>query len=146
MWYRNYIFIRRPHSPSNKMAPFVVFVKQKCSDPDCGLFGATLGCRVRSCKKNYHYPCADRLSVYLKVRMWDGLKLPIACKEHRHIKSICDIKSKRKRKRVAKGLFCMPTCIHFGFQVDFLQPVRIIEYSDVTNFVNVCCISRWSKR
>lgn len=37
--------------------------------------------------------------------MWDGLRLPIACKEHRHVDAMCDIKSKKKRKRGSKGLF-----------------------------------------
>jgi hypothetical protein len=78
---------------------------QKCSDADCGLFGATLGCRVKKCKKNFHYPCADKLAVKLHVRMWDGMKLPVACKEHRHANQVCmDYKPKKKRKSLKKGL------------------------------------------
>jgi hypothetical protein len=67
---------------------------QKCSAPDCGRLGATLGCRVKSCRKIYHYPCADRLSVYVKVRTWDGYVKPVACKDHRHEEG-----KQRKRKR-----------------------------------------------
>jgi hypothetical protein len=79
--------------------------KIKCSDADCGLFGATLGCRVKKCKKNFHYPCADKLAVKLHVRMWDGMKLPVACKEHRHANQVCmDYKPKKKRKSLKKGL------------------------------------------
>ncbi|KAH9530950.1 hypothetical protein CY35_19G011100 [Sphagnum magellanicum] len=78
--------------------------KIKCSDADCGLFGATLGCRVKKCKKNFHYPCADKLAVKLHVRMWDGMKLPVACKEHRHANQVCmDYKPKKKRKSLKKG-------------------------------------------
>ncbi|XP_024384908.1 uncharacterized protein [Physcomitrium patens] len=80
--------------------------KFKCSDPDCGLFGATLRCRVGSCKKNYHYPCADKLSVYGKLRMWEGLVKPVACLDHRHFNDVVDTKPQKeskKRKRRKKG-------------------------------------------
>ena len=34
------------------------------------------------------YPCADKLSAFMKVCMWDGFVLPLACMDHRHINHV----------------------------------------------------------
>ncbi|KAG0566165.1 hypothetical protein KC19_7G043200 [Ceratodon purpureus] len=72
--------------------------KMKCSD--CGRLGATLGCRVKKCKRTYHYPCADGLSAYRKIRLWEGFVKPVACKDHRLGKAK---QKKRKRGKLAEG-------------------------------------------
>ncbi|KAJ7559687.1 hypothetical protein O6H91_04G096700 [Diphasiastrum complanatum] len=55
-----------------------------CADPDCRSFGATLGCRVKQCRRSFHYPCADKLASQCRLRMWEGYYSPIACHEHLH--------------------------------------------------------------
>lgn len=51
----------------------------------CREYGATLGCRVKTCRRSFHYPCADELASQLRCRMWDGVQFPIACRGHRHV-------------------------------------------------------------
>eukprot|EP01018_Ginkgo_biloba_P012766 Gb_02213 [translate_table: standard] len=56
---------------------------------ECKRFGATLGCRVKKCKRSFHYTCADWLSSQLRCRMWEGCSRPIACYSHRHVDNEC---------------------------------------------------------
>ncbi|GLJ56044.1 hypothetical protein SUGI_1203260 [Cryptomeria japonica] len=49
---------------------------------ECKRFGATLGCGAKTCKKIYHYPCADWLSTKLCCRMWEGFRSPVFCYYH----------------------------------------------------------------
>lgn len=76
----------------------------------CGEYGATLGCRVKACRRSFHYPCADRFASQLRCRMWDGVQSPIACQSHRHVEQSCqhskekppDLKKWRYRGRVSR--------------------------------------------
>eukprot|EP00897_Mesotaenium_endlicherianum_P008261 jgi/Mesen1/7463/ME000039S06682 len=59
----------------------------------CHKVGASLGCRVESCRTYYHFPCA----LALKLRMCDVVLkqdashdwLPVACSRHAHVADIC---------------------------------------------------------
>ncbi|GLJ21419.1 hypothetical protein SUGI_0394410 [Cryptomeria japonica] len=60
-----------------------------CKDPECRRFGATLGCRVKNCRRSFHYPCAVKLASQLHCRMWEGCRRPVACYSHRHVDHDC---------------------------------------------------------
>lgn len=55
----------------------------------CREYGATLGCRVKACRRSFHYPCADELASKLCCRMWDGVQDPVACRGHRYVSESC---------------------------------------------------------
>ncbi|KAI5068490.1 hypothetical protein GOP47_0016835 [Adiantum capillus-veneris] len=55
----------------------------------CKEYGATLGCRVKTCRRSFHYPCADELASKFCCRMWDGIQHPVACRGHRHVLETC---------------------------------------------------------
>ncbi|KAH9317058.1 hypothetical protein KI387_018827, partial [Taxus chinensis] len=63
---------------------------------ECKRFGATLGCGGNTCKKIFHYPCADWLSTKLHCKMWEGFKHPILCYHHIHVDDYCLIPKDRK--------------------------------------------------
>ena len=49
----------------------------KCSY--CGMKGATMGCGLARCNKNFHYACAVELALP------EGLTSPYYCNNHRHL-------------------------------------------------------------
>ncbi|BBN07291.1 protein MpSUVR3 [Marchantia polymorpha subsp. ruderalis] len=72
-----------------------------CKHPDCKKTGATLGCRVRACRRSFHYPCAEKLANQCMVRMWDGALVPVACQYHRHIEEQAErAKEKSLRSKI----------------------------------------------
>ncbi|KAH9301731.1 hypothetical protein KI387_013314, partial [Taxus chinensis] len=63
--------------------------KVDCKDPECRRYGATLGCRVKNCRRSFHYPCAVKLASQLRCRIWEGCRRPVACNSHRHVDHDC---------------------------------------------------------
>ncbi|KAL2629901.1 hypothetical protein R1flu_014587 [Riccia fluitans] len=75
-----------------------------CKHPTCKKTGATLGCRVRSCRRSYHYPCAVTLANQCMLRMWDGVLVPVACQYHRHVED----ETERARERLLRSKITDP--------------------------------------
>ncbi|MCO5580950.1 hypothetical protein L7F22_034824 [Adiantum nelumboides] len=67
----------------------------------CKEYGATLGCRVKACRRSFHYPCADELASKVDCRMCDGIQHPVACRVHRHVSETCTI-AKEKPSNLRK--------------------------------------------
>lgn len=84
----------------------------------CKEYGATLGCRVKNCRRSFHYPCADELASKLFCRMWDGVVHPVACRGHRHVPQTCT-NAKEKLPNLRKWRF--RGCVSRNYQVSALE-------------------------
>ncbi|KNC75468.1 hypothetical protein SARC_12007 [Sphaeroforma arctica JP610] len=116
--------------------------KTKCNH--CKLFGATIGCQLKSCKKSFHYPCIQAAG---GVRQRRSEEFPVFCITHKeYINKVPSEKVDKSDKPKAKPVTAKRSAATSSNADDKLNPRRLGSRTSARRSTSATPSTRASKR